>query len=339
MFDRCVGRGHHMSMVRVGFWHRACFTRVWVVAVLIFGAPIASSPGRAAVSEQGLVECTESHLKKHNPDLAGKPDRILCFQAYVSNFNTQPRQIGGKPRFLAVPHWVSHHIGKAQNALETKDRPNSWFTVPDLAQQGIAPTDASYAFSAAFRKKHKNWYERGHLAQKYLAERLEGQSGWFTHNVANAVPQRGQFNKSAWLTLECHTGAWANKFGEVWVVTGPVFRKNKPIVWLKSDSNKKALPVAIPIAMFKIVARKQQDGQWAVLGFIYPQTHKSYAKGPFDPGKFMQTIAEIERLTGGEFLSGLPDSAALKTQTGVKLWPVASTDFDPGCKSQKADVR
>ena len=49
-------------------------------------------------------------------------------------------------------------------------------------------------------------------------------------------------------------------------------------------------------------------------------------------------IAEIERLTGEEFLEGLPNAAALKKQSGVKLWRVASSDFDPGCKSQKATV-
>jgi hypothetical protein len=101
---------------------------------------------------------------------------------------------------------------------------------------------------------------------------------------------------------------------------------------------KKALPVAIPDSMYKIVARKQQDGSWAALGFIYPQTHPSYSHGPYDPGKFLQDIAEIERLTGEEFLTGIPGAAALKHQPGVKLWSLASSDFDPGCKSQKADV-
>ena len=52
----------------------------------------------------------------------------------------------------------------------------------------------------------------------------------------------------------------------------------------------------------------------------------------------MQTIAEIERLTGEEFLSGVPNSADLKNQTGVKLWSVAANDFDTGCKTQKANV-
>ena len=321
---------------------------VFLAAVFVFGTQASlhaadldlTAPGRAAKDDakNGIIECTAAHLQKHNPDLAGNPDRIVCFQAYVSNFNTEPREIRGKKMFLGVPRWVAHRIAKARNAPETKERPASWFTVPDLAKRRIAPTDDSYKFSKAFRDKHKNWYERGHLAQKYLAERLKGKSGWFTHNVVNAVPQRSQFNKGPWLTLECYTGAWANKHGEVWVIAGPVYAKDKPIAWLRSDSMKKALPVAIPISMYKIVARKQQDGSWAALGFIYPQTHPSYSHGPYDPGKFLQDIEEIERLTGEEFLTGIPGAAALKHQPGVKLWSVASSDFDPGCKSQKADV-
>src|SRR4051812_6535534 len=88
---------------------RPCATRAWIFTALILALTIAGSPGVAAVSEadaeQGIIECTADHLKKNNPDLAGKPDRLICFEAYVSNFNIQPRQIGGKQRFLGVPHW------------------------------------------------------------------------------------------------------------------------------------------------------------------------------------------------------------------------------------------
>lgn len=214
------------------------------------GLASCSAPARAELSEadkkSGLVECTKAVLTDHNPGLAGNPDRLLCFQAYVSNFNTKPRN--GKPKFLGVPHWVAHHVKRAPNAPESGERPNSWFTVFDLADKGIAPIDDSYSFSSKFRKAHKNWYDRGHLAQKYLAERLGNKAAFFTHNVVNAVPQLHVFNAGPWLTLECITGAWANKFGEVWVVAGPVFKKNKAITWLRSDNHKKAVPVAIPTA-------------------------------------------------------------------------------------------
>lgn len=299
---------------------------------------LASAPARAEVSaadaKSGIVECTDALVKDHNPGLADNPDRLICFQGYISNFNTKPRS--GKPKYLGVPHWVAHHVKRAPNSPESGERPNVWFTVLDLADKGIAPTHDSYAFSSAFRKAHKNWYDRGHQAQKYLVERLGNKAALYTHNVVNALPQLHNFNAGPWLTLECYTGAWANKYSEVWVVAGPVFKKNAAITWLRSDSTK-AVPVAIPPSNFKIVARKTGD-QWDLLAFVYPQTHKSYAKAPFDPEIWLKSVADIEQMTGEKFLSGLPNAAQLKQKTANKLWPVSKSDFDTGCAKQKADV-
>jgi len=308
---------------------------LWVIAC------IAALPARAEVSaadiEHGMVECTPARLQDHNPGLAGNPDRLLCFEAYVSNFNTKERS--AKPKYLGVPHWVAHRIVRAASPPESGKRPNSWFTMPELADKGIAPIDDSYANTKAFLKTHKNWYERGHLAQKYLAERRGRKAAWFTHNLVNAVPQRSLFNKGAWLTLECMTGAWANKYGEVWVIAGPVFKKTRKIVWLRSSANKKAPPVAIPAGMFKIVARKDGD-RWDVLGFVYPQTHRTYAKTPYDPEIWFKSVAEIEQLTGEQFLAGLPNADSLKRKMPEKLWPVSKSDFDlPACKQQQTDVQ
>lgn len=324
--------------------HRALFLQRIRVAtalgmVVVAAALAPSSPARAGLSEadtkSGLVECTPALLKDHNPGLADNPDRLICFEAYVSNFNTKQRS--SKPKYLGVPHWVVHHIKRAASAPESGERPNVWFTVLELAELGIAPIHDSYAFSTKFRNTHKNWYERGHLAQKYLAERISRKAAFFTHNVVNAVPQRSQFNKGPWLTLECMTGAWANKFGEVWVIAGPVFKKNKPISWLRSDNHKKAVPVAIPVSIFKIVLRKQGN-QWDVLAFVYPQTNKTYNKAPFDPEIFFKSVADIEQMTGEHFLSGLPNADQLRQKTPEKLWPVAKSDFDIGCDKQKVDV-
>ena len=317
--------------------HKSSLLQTCVIVAALLAAAL---PAHAAVSEadakSGIVDCTPAVLSNHNPGLAGKPDKVICFEAYISNFNTMPR--AAKPKYLGVPHWVAHHVKKSAKSPESGDRPNNWFTVFDLAQQGIAPISDSYAFSLAFRKKHKNWYDRGHLAQKYLAERLGHDAAWFTHNVVNAVPQLHVFNAGPWLTLECMTGAWANKYGEVWIVAGPVFKKTSAITWLRSDNNKKVVPVAIPPSEFKIVARKTGD-QWDVLAFVYPQNHKTYAKGPFDPEIWFKSVADIEQMTGEEFLSGLPNSAQLKAKTADKLWPVAKSDYDTGCAKQATDVQ
>lgn len=305
-------------------------------------ALIVVAPARAEVSaadaKVGIVECTQTHLTDHNPGLAGKPDKVICFEGYVSNFNVTPVTVKGKKSFLGVPHWVAHHVKRSANSPESGERPSTWFSVPELMAEGQAPTHDSYQFSATFKKSHKNWYDRGHMAQKYLAERLSHDAAWFTHNVVNAIPQRHQFNAGPWLTLECYAGAWANKYGEVWVVAGPVFKKGRPITWLRSDSNKKALPVAIPVGAYKIVARKQGN-DWLVLGFIYPQTHKSYAKGPFDPEVWLKSVTDIEKMTGETLLPDIANTSPAKTVMADKLWPVAKSDFDTGCKQQAAEVK
>lgn len=35
----------------------------------------------------GLVECASSLIKEHNQGWRGKPDKVLCFEAYLSNFD------------------------------------------------------------------------------------------------------------------------------------------------------------------------------------------------------------------------------------------------------------
>src|SRR5882672_2299546 len=89
---------------------------IWLTAAIV-GALVISAPARAEISaadkKSGIVECTAALLKDHNPDLAGNPDRVICFEGYVSNFNTKPRT--GKPKYLGVPHWVVHHVKRAPN--------------------------------------------------------------------------------------------------------------------------------------------------------------------------------------------------------------------------------
>lgn len=102
-------------------------------------------------ASQGIIDCTAAHLKKNNPGLAGNPDKIICFEGYVSNFNTATaKKVEGKSLHWAVPHWVAHLIARAPSAPESHDRPDAWFTVPELQQQGLAPTDDSYAFPKNF---------------------------------------------------------------------------------------------------------------------------------------------------------------------------------------------
>jgi DNA/RNA endonuclease G (NUC1) len=180
-------------------------------------------------------------------------DHEVCFEGYLSNFNGDG---DGEPDLLGVPHFVVHRVDRAKVAVESGARPRPWFTVDELADQGVAPTDASYVFSQKWHQLHADWYERGHLAQKYLLERISADAAWYSHNIANAVPQRGRFNKMAWLDLECRTGAWANRGKPIWVIAG-YFSSGAPTAWLRGP-RRPAMPIAITDALFKIIVRQTE---------------------------------------------------------------------------------
>lgn len=322
-------------------------------AAAISGATGSGQPQLAETELQGITDCTDALQKLHNPDnivAIGENSKLVCFTKYLSDFDTRQVQVAvDKTAAMGVPRWVIHRVepvARDKEVAEAFSRPSSWYTIPSLARESVAPEDKSYRFSKKFRDTHGDWYERGHLAQKYLSERppeddLVGRNsklpddagaGWFTHNLANAVPQRARFNKGPWLTLECYTGAWANRYQGVWVVSGPIFLNGRPIKWMKSDRYKDAIPVAVPDALFKVVVRKR-DGQMDALAFIYPQESRDYReKKVWNPAGYLTSLSQIRRLTGVDILQQQQAAQPADDPIPLTTWQVERRDFDPSCR-------
>jgi DNA/RNA endonuclease G (NUC1) len=299
--------------------------------ICIFLALSVATAGPSEEPDNGVIPCTDQILRDNDPGLTGNSDRLICFDGYISNFDTELHTDGtDTPKPFAVPHWVIQHVLRTQHSPESRKRPRTWFTVPELTEERLAPTDASYHFSQYFLEQHADWYQRGHLAQKYLAERLGANAAWFTHNVVNALPQRARFNRGAWQALECYTGAWANRYGEVWIISGPIFTHTRPVSWLKSDINHRALAVAIPDEIFKIVVRRDSQSSWDALAFVYPQDDPSYRVRPFDPERWLTSVAQVELLSGQRMFP--QGDLANKDQIASRLWRVDKDDFDTGCR-------
>ena len=259
---------------------------------------------------------------------AGKTNYRRAFRAYVTVFDGEDDDNGdGIEDRLGIPHFVAYEIKEHQGTLpKGPKRPNTWITDKELWKKGVAPRDATYKYSAPFRKNHPNWYVRGHLCMKQHAWRLGANADWNTHTLLNAVPQRQEFNAGIWLDLEKLTAKWADKYGAVWIVAGPIFQPqpNTPINWL-GEPEKGEMPVGIPNALFKIVIRKTDDrGRPKVLAFVYPQDVKKSEKGkPYDHEPFTTTVDAIEAQTGLDFLTELPDEIEqdIEARRVTKLWP------------------
>jgi endonuclease G, mitochondrial len=259
------------------------------------------------------------------------------FRAYCSCFDDLDDDNGdGINDAWGVPELVSYQIKRIdEKCIKTDKRPTSgWFGYDDLYNQGIMPKDESYTYPKPFRNIRKDWFIRGHLAMKLHAERMGHDAAYNTHTFFNCVPQRSNFNGGIWLDLENHTAAWAQRYGTVWIMTGPIFMDKTPVSYIGEDGEFK---VAVPEALFKIVVREDEDGMLHTLAFIYPQVGPTYTLKDYDHTRFLTSIEEIESLTGMMFF---PDLSKRKRKLLVEsiapeIWPSEKKDFIHACKKEK----
>ena len=266
---------------------------------------------------------------------APKPDILREFRGFVVSFDSKDDDDGrAGGDLLRVPHWVSQELRRWEPpkalqdeagawCLDTlRDRPK-WFTDEDLFETGVAPNDDSYRSSG---------FDRGHMAMKLLVERLGQEAAYNTHTVLNAIPQRPKFNQGIWQNLGFLTGAWAQKYGKIWVIQGPVFYKKTVLTWIGDEGERK---VAVPDAAFKVVVREKTEHERSaakerdrdaveVLAFLYPQLGPGYfgSRNDYRHSRFLTSVDEIEELTGLDFKLS-PDSAVekrLERRRTTVLW-------------------
>lgn len=113
-----------------------------VTALLATSLPSVSSgtTNDANAQTYGIVQCSDDQLRKHNPGIAIASDRLVCFEAYISDFSTRARELGpDDSRFLGIPHWTVQQVdgrNSQKSAPEGQGRPRTWFTMPDLQKLG-----------------------------------------------------------------------------------------------------------------------------------------------------------------------------------------------------------
>jgi endonuclease G len=177
--------------------------------------------------------------------------------------------------------WVVHRLtgqtGKAKRATK--------FSPDPLVKTGSAlSTDYT-----------RTGYDRGHLAPagdfKYSQELTTE-----TFLMSNMSPQNHAFNTGIWNDLEEQVRRWAKRDKNLIVVTGPVLKPGLPTI---GQRNK----VAVPEAYYKLILYPEA-GQERAIAFLMPND------GNFDKKvrDFVVPIDEVERKTGLDFFTKLPDS-------------------------------
>ena len=151
-------------------------------------------------------------------------------------------------------------------------------------------------------------YGRGHMCpagdMKWSQQAMQD-----CHNMTNICPQTAELNKTWWEHLERACRQWARQEGAVQIVCGPIFSDN-PKHYGKNHR------MAVPRAFYKVVL-SQRKGREKAIGFYYTNDN---AIQPMEDA--VRSVDEIERLTGIDFFSSLPDEQEdrLEAMTDLRAW-------------------
>lgn len=201
-----------------------------------------------------------------------KASEIVRHTGYTVCFNTD-RQI---------PDWVAYVLTDAEvgGQVPRKDR-----FVPDPDIPGMRATTDDYKGSG---------YDRGHMApaadMKWSEEAMKE-----SFYLSNICPQNRNLNKGDWNDLEEKVRDWAGRYGALCIVCGPVDDTGLATIG--------ANDVAVPKRFFKVILR-QEGEKFRAMGFLFANQ-----SGSRDLKEYAVSVDRVERETGLDFFSALPDDA------------------------------
>lgn len=192
-----------------------------------------------------------------------------------------------------LPVWVAWHL-----TAEHTDGPYS--------RKGIKfAEDEDVPVPRATNMDYVNrGYDRGHICpsgDNKWSEEAQLQSFLYT----NCCPQLHNLNAGDWNELEGKCRKWAQQYGGVYIVSGPLLlnKKHKTI-----GKNK----VVVPEAFFKVVLC--MEGEPKAIGFIYRNEANNKTMS-----SYVNTVDDVERLTGLDFFSALPDEVEREVEAKADL--------------------
>ena len=122
----------------------------------------------------------------------------------------------------------------------------------------------------------------------------------------NVCPQNHALNKYEWNDLEKLCRQWAQRYGAVDVVCGPIYYSNAPVRTIGRNK------VRVPDAFFKVVLCRL--GTPKAIGFVISNDGKKVALK-----NVACSVDDVERLTGYDFFPQLDDKTERRVEATAEL--------------------
>ncbi len=201
---------------------------------------------------------------------SGLTSQIKAYTGFTLSFNKDNK----------TPNYVAWELLGTEVSNEVSRTDNFW---QDKDIDGC-PAHKDYTSSG---------YDRGHMCpaadQKWSIDAMND-----SFVMANICPQLHDLNAGAWETLESKERLWAKRDSAVMIVAGPIYTED-------DDKYFGTAKVRVPGAFFKVLIAPYLDKPRGI-AFVHP-----HMKCTGNMQDYATTIDEVEKITGFDFFSTLPD--------------------------------
>lgn len=213
---------------------------------------------------------------------ASIPSIILRRKAYMTSYNSETHN----------PNWVAWHLTAEHVDGEI---PRLRYFIEDEQVPTPRVTNEDY--------KGSGW-SRGHMCPA-------GDNKWDevamreSNLLTNICPQHSSLNSGLWNVIERDCRKWAKRYEDLYIVCGPVYlnREHETI-----GLNK----VVVPEAFYKVILRLTPEP--AAIGFVVRNN-----EGKKKKDQFVNTVDDVERITGIDFFPALPDDIENKVEAKADI--------------------
>ena len=209
-----------------------------------------------------------------------RADDVIEYLGYSVSYNKDRK----------IPNWVSYELLASETDGPYSRKGKNFRQDPSLRLPQAEDNDY----------RNSGW-SRGHMAPagdfKWSDDAM-----WDTFYFTNCCPQDQSLNAGQWSTLEKKVRDWANRFGSVRVVTGP-------LVWENSYGTIGYNKVVVPDAFFKAVLA----GEQSIAFVMYNKSENENMQ------KCAMSVDQLEELSGIDFFADLDEFLESKVESTYSL--------------------
>ena len=230
-----------------------------------------------------ITESLDSAFKICRPaPLSSISEQILEKSSYIVSYNKDTK----------IPNWVAWHL--TVNHTDGPVRRISNF----YEEESVASPRAT------LEDYRGSGWSRGHMCP--AGDNKWSEMGMYdSFSLVNVCPQNASLNSGIWNVIEIDCRRWANRFGDVYIVCGPILmNKEHETIGINK--------VVVPEAFFKVILCLQRKPK--AIGFVVKNN-----EGKKKKDQFVNTVDEVEKITGIDFFPNLPDDIEEKVEAYANL--------------------